>query len=1230
MTILSGDASLFDSRIASDHDLVRSNCDRLGIPVPVVAWRPYTNNNIGATEVGIPHAGSRRDTTLARNSSSHAIFAQPTGRALPVLHTDGSTFSNCTIIPGPDVSSNQTIFVVMTPSAHNTLENNIILAQASSFSATANVGWRLAGHTPGTGTDFKPSYQFNVGSTAYICTDTNTWAQDERLVLCGVRQDANIYLYRAGFQVATTSCSSSASNQPTSNIFVGCAPDTVSNQNTNGDYECILIWDSALSASQVAMISDNPYVLWESIDDDDPAVRVPSNILTGAANFTVYATIVGAGSLSSTDVLWCGRVSLKLFRQSGDFTSTIRASLSVSPNRPDDISYDGTDTYWCGQNNAITDSKLFKQSGSFSSTIKSSLSVYSKDYQATGIDWDRHDIRWTGFQTNKLYASSGVFSSTLKTSIGITPFYSDPESISSNRTYDSLWLAGSATKVLYWSGRFSSTVRSSFDWSSQGYDQLRGIGNDGTDTFIAGIDSVATPYLLKFQGQVTTTLLAFLDVTSHENNSLTGIESTRINARLELIKQATSSMSAVVTMTATGIAGQAASFGASAAVVITASGVLQGACQMMVAASMAVDALSVIQAAFDAQSATANLACAGVVNAKSGAAAMTAKATMVCTGARLIPANIHMFATATVDMDVVAIEEVTIPSDPGSLVDPLDQTKFQLIINGTIIDLSDRVQMGDLHNSYNNGKELTFNEIPNTVYGQPSYTAMSSVLLKMNLNNTGLKCYFRGAIRQVNYRGQRGGEEIGYTAFGMGQLANEVQLVTENYGIQRVGIELYVPTTVSTLFGNLPYTYKPPLTVPDAITQLFSIMQSRLGSFGIPIAYAPTDAGSVYLPEPMNLSGGFFSALQQICNYMPGLKPYFDDENQIWRFHSVFDAKTTRIRIQSLQIDDHALQISLENRYTAIQLFENFKARGNTSLPMKLSRIDTVMPDWDPSLEDEWSAGEAGTELNSDGTRNPLWSVYRCFLVPTQVFCVPPGWPAQLWHTQYDAEMNPISPLADRSCVSVEAKLMAWPGAIDPASAALSNKNPSYLPTFLSTIPFNVGYGRIIANAPVMYDGNPDDPGDAVGVMSQDAIAAVGTDPVYVTLMTPTNSVGYQRIYRYPAGDDTWQGTAYTIYGIKRVRYEEVSQGDATLETAKAMLRLYKDVIVSGEIGVFGDPIPELINLNRRIQFVHNINPTPVASYEMTMLGFRYTFGKPGINGLTISTDMQQIARVGG
>ena len=112
------------------------------------------------------------------------------------------------------------------------------------------------------------------------------------------------------------------------------------------------------------------------------------------------------------DTPWCGFGSLKLFLQSGQFTSTVITSISYSDSLG--ISWDSV-----GENTPFGDfpgSRLVLSSGQFTSTILDSQSVSAINNQQHGISWDGTNTPWTGVEFVKLYLQSGQFTSTLKTS----------------------------------------------------------------------------------------------------------------------------------------------------------------------------------------------------------------------------------------------------------------------------------------------------------------------------------------------------------------------------------------------------------------------------------------------------------------------------------------------------------------------------------------------------------------------------------------------------------------------------------------------------------------------------------------------------------------------------------------------------------------------------------------------------------------------------------------------
>ena len=183
-------------------------------------------------------------------------------------------------------------------------------------------------------------------------------------------------------------------------------------------------------------------------------------------------------AIGSTNTLWSGDFTDKLYKHSGQFTTTLLDSEDVSGfEDPTDISTDGTDTLWSG----FSSDKLYLQSGQFTSTVKDSEDV-SATGSPVGVEWDGTNVMWCGFDgfDDKLFLQSGLFTSTVKDSEDVGGI-DTPEGITGDAVGDT-WFAGDFNvAAIKMSGKFTSTVLSSVDVSAT-FGGLRGI-SENTDTF---------------------------------------------------------------------------------------------------------------------------------------------------------------------------------------------------------------------------------------------------------------------------------------------------------------------------------------------------------------------------------------------------------------------------------------------------------------------------------------------------------------------------------------------------------------------------------------------------------------------------------------------------------------------------------------------------------------------------------------------------------------------------
>lgn len=155
---------------------------------------------------------------------------------------------------------------------------------------------------------------------------------------------------------------------------------------------------------------------------------------------------------------WCGFGDSKLYLTSGQFTSTIKTSLYIGGigSFPSDCSWDGVNTPWCSWGAQ----KLYVQSGQFSSVVKTSLAVGAVDTEVEGISWDGANTPWSGLQAQKLYLQSGQFSSTLKTSLAVGSVDTQPRGISWDGA-NTPWIGATDDKLYLTSGQFTSTLKTS-------------------------------------------------------------------------------------------------------------------------------------------------------------------------------------------------------------------------------------------------------------------------------------------------------------------------------------------------------------------------------------------------------------------------------------------------------------------------------------------------------------------------------------------------------------------------------------------------------------------------------------------------------------------------------------------------------------------------------------------------------------------------------------------------
>jgi hypothetical protein len=244
-----------------------------------------------------------------KNDVNNSSFGQPTDSLLPVFSLNTAAAADKgDLTPNVYISDQITAFCIVTPRrAHTSGKETVVVGKWNGVAA--NDEWALGMNQFATTTDYKPWFQISIGSTRYGIQDANTWAQNERLTLCGVRASAFMGLYREGILVASiTNAGTGQINNVFSGIRFGEYTFDTSGL-TQADYELFLLFDVALNPDQVAYLSANPYCLYEDSDETDydaaglaPHNFFPTQSVTDTVTFSQSATVptVAEGQISAT------------------------------------------------------------------------------------------------------------------------------------------------------------------------------------------------------------------------------------------------------------------------------------------------------------------------------------------------------------------------------------------------------------------------------------------------------------------------------------------------------------------------------------------------------------------------------------------------------------------------------------------------------------------------------------------------------------------------------------------------------------------------------------------------------------------------------------------------------------------------------------------------------------------------------------------------------------------
>lgn len=366
------------------------------------------------------------------------------------------------------------------------------------------------------------------------------------------------------------------------------------------------------------------------------------------------------------------------------------------------------------------------------------------------------------------------------------------------------------------------------------------------------------------------------------------------------------------------------------------------------------------------------------------------------------------------------------------------------------------------------------------------------------------------------------------------------------------------------------------LTAGQIVNNLFLSNMTALESHGVISTIG--DPGSIYLDtvvkENLNLEGsGFTSAIRQVIKDNPTRKFFWDDVTGTWIFPDITAAQPYDLDIDLSGLDECVYTLDISNRYTAIECYAPYSTTAVTSQ----RAFTELQPSWDIDFEADWTIRKALGMDGADKFGDSYAWVFRRWTFqgqtgnstqrykPARMYCLIPWWQETAW--------VPIDCMID------------WQNQV------------------------------VVSKVPIVVKGNPHVPGDSVGPY---AAMLSYWDPI-------TYPVSALAALRVPA--EGFEGTAYEKFNITKTKKVLVDVLQLYDSYAQDMLNVLKDVIVTADIPIQGDPIREFINLNAKLRVLDSRQLTGMEEFYGMVVSYRYTFGRPGMNTISITTDKSIVSK---
>ena len=574
-------------------------------------------------------------------------------------------------------------------------------------------------------------------------------------------------------------------------------------------------------------------------------------------------------------------------------------------------------------------------------------------------------------------------------------------------------------------------------------------------------------------------------------------------------------------------------------------------------------------------------------------------------------------ANAFTDGESELLRPTINPPISGTLVNINDPAVFSLTVDGVVVDLtSDCVNMEELQVGYD-GRQLSFMEIG--LISSPAYENEDTVQLDVDFTGVG-SAYtrlFTGRIRQREFQGVNNNEGILYQAVGTQQLANEVTLLNTT---TRPEVSFTVGTTVISIVNSVTeLRTRFSVRVRDAIETVFSLSATALDSIGIPATIGVPGLeqfDEVQLPETVTFQNvGFVQAVQQLAEFQPGVKVFFDESKQEWVFPNLFTVTTAKVHINSTTLEELPLTYDTDERFTAVRLLADLEDTLDEPILSKANTVDIggtqgfisrttvdLEEGWLPELEAEWSIIKAMNPFAGGfvtGLEDFNFFVFKRWTLPETIVPPFPGTPTQVfgtfkrWGEERAQKVHGRVNFPRREFIARFHQIDRGNPFVQGDAFGPDNMQLSYYP-----IQFNFTFPT--------------------------SVTSDGTPTAFVTSLIDGSE--FLSEIRFPSAG--FAGSAFELFGVERELIQIVQRTQVTSENAERLHDLYSRVIISGELPFGGDPIENFIDLQRKVVVEHDDRVTQLETIAAFMTEWTYTFGKRGLNRIALTTDIAGLVRV--